>query len=117
MPPKRPASGENPNPGTVRSPAGVNLPRTGYATVMDDQPSTPLQNDPDRASGSLVPDAVGEFVREQPGGAFDPRSFRGDREPIDAGPEADAAGAAEPVRPPVDDERMSGPGDEIDKTR
>ncbi len=84
---------------------------------MDEQPSTPLQNDPDRAAGSLVPDAVGEFVRDEPGGAFDPRSFRGDREPIVASPEARATGAGEPARPPVDDERMSGPGEEIDKTR
>ena len=84
---------------------------------MDEQPSTPLQNDPDRASGSLVPDAVGESVRDQPGGAFDPRAFRGDRDPIDADPEPDPAGAAEPGRPPVDDERMSGPGEEVDKTR
>ncbi len=82
---------------------------------MNDQPSTPLQNDPDRASGSLVPDAAGEFVRDEPGGAFDPRAFRGDREPIDADAEATAGG--DPARPPVDDERMSGPGEEIDKTR
>ncbi len=84
---------------------------------MNDQPSTPLQNDPDRASGSLVPDAVGEFVREQPGGAFDPRSFRADREPLDAAAEAEATTAGNPARPPVNDERMSGPGEEIDKTR
>jgi hypothetical protein len=84
---------------------------------MTDQPNTPLQNDPDRANESLIPDALGEFVREQPGGAFDPRAFRGDRAPLDADPEADATAAGDPARPPVDDERMSGPGEEIDKTR
>ena len=36
----------------------------------------PLQNDPDRAERTTVPDAQGEFVAEQPGGAFDPRSYR-----------------------------------------
>ena len=47
----------------------------------------PLQNDPDRAAGSLVPDTVGEFVEDAPGGAFDPRSFRGD---AGEGPAAEA---------------------------
>ena len=70
-----------------------------------------LQNDPDRAGG-LVSDAQGEFVTSEPGGAFDPRAFRKhvDRD-YDPG-----AGPAGPVdSPPVDDERMSGPGEEIDK--
>jgi hypothetical protein len=80
--------------------------------------SVPLQNDPDRAAGTLVPDAHGEFVTAAPGGPFDPRSFR------DGGDRPDGGGSApvspdtgEPARPPVDDERMSGPGEEIDKTR
>jgi hypothetical protein len=70
-----------------------------------------LQNDPDRAGG-LISDAQGEFVAQEPGGAFDPRSFRADADPEhDAGPRRD-----EPVEsPPVDDERMSGPGEEIGK--
>ena len=70
------------------------------------------QNDPDRAGG-LVPDAVGEFVAEEPGGAFDPRSFRGDRP--DPEPAAPSGDDAEATGPPMDDERMSGPGEEIDK--
>lgn len=59
------------------------------------------QNDPDRAGG-LISDAKGEFVEEEPGGAFDPRAFR-DTDDDDA------------KRPPVNDQRMSSPGAEIDK--
>ncbi|HEX8343378.1 MAG TPA: hypothetical protein VF657_01360 [Actinoplanes sp.] len=77
-----------------------------------------LQNDPDRAAGNLVPDAHGEFVTSAPGGAFDPRSFRdGDDRPARGGAGPAARDADPPARPPVDDERMSGPGEEIDKTR
>jgi hypothetical protein len=73
------------------------------------------QNDPDRAGG-LVSDAAGEFVTEEPGGAFDPRTFRGDRPAgTDAGPDDDTGVPVEQGRPPMDDERMSGPGEEIDK--
>ena len=84
---------------------------------MTAQPNEPLQNDPDRAVGSLVPDALGEFVADEPGGAFDPRSFRRtEPQPSDdERPGGTNAGGA--PRPPVDDERMSGPGEEIDKTR
>jgi hypothetical protein len=75
-----------------------------------------LQNDPDRAGG-LIPDAQGEFVEEDPGGAFDPRTFRSPSttspaDGSDAGPEP----APEP-EPPMDDERMVGPGEEIDKAQ
>jgi hypothetical protein len=77
-----------------------------------------LQNDPDRAGG-LVSDAQGEFVAGRPGGVFDPRAFRADED----GPDGDGLGGAEPGeldvpvdKPPVDDQRMSGPGQEIDKT-
>jgi hypothetical protein len=94
-----------------------------------------LQNDPDRAGG-LVSDAVGEFVAEQPGGAFDPRTFRTDHPDPDPDPDArgvplerstgtprasDGSDNARgvPVEhhdgPPMDDERMSGPGEEIEK--
>ena len=71
----------------------------------------PLQNDPDRAGG-LISDAHGEFVAQEPGGAFDPRAFRKrvDRDD-DVSPAPDRAAGS----PPVDDERMSGPGEEIDK--
>ena len=65
----------------------------------------------------LITDAQGEFVQQFPGGAFDPRTFRhgsGRRGP--AGPSAVGEGGAAD-RPPVDDERMSGPGEEIDKAR
>ena len=80
--------------------------------------ATPLQNDPDRAAGNLVPDAHGEFVTSAPGGAFDPRSFRdGAGRPAGDGTGPAARDADAPARPPVDDERMSGPGEEIDKTR
>jgi hypothetical protein len=80
-----------------------------------------LQNDPDRAGG-LVPDAQGEFVAEEAGGVFDPRAFRsgsgpereqrpgGDRDgDEDRDEDRDGAG------PPMNDERMSAPGEEIDK--
>ncbi len=81
--------------------------RPGYPGGMSD----PLQNDPDRAGG-LISDAQGEFVARQPGGAFDPRSFR---KHVDRGDEAEP-GSQEPAgTPPMDDERMSGPGEEIDK--
>ena len=85
---------------------------------MTEENPTPLQNDLDRAAGTLVPDAHGEFVTSAPGGPFDPRSFRdgGDRPAGEGtGPAGRDTGA--PARPPVDDERMSGPGEEIDKTR
>ena len=70
-----------------------------------------LQNDPDRAGG-LISDAHGEFVAEEPGGAFDPRAFR---EHADPGDDPAARRAPEAGEPPVDDQRMSGPGEEIDK--
>jgi hypothetical protein len=68
-----------------------------------------LQNDPDRAGG-LITGGQGEFAGEDPGGAFDPRTFR-------EGGAAPATGADEEDvdDPPVNDERMSGPGEEIDK--
>ncbi|MGA5303019.1 hypothetical protein ACPCHT_24030 [Nucisporomicrobium flavum] len=76
-----------------------------------------LQNDPDRAGG-LVADAQGEFVEQESGGAFDPRAFRssgssGSEDSTDpARPEPDATAG-----PPMDGERMVGPGEEIDKAR
>jgi hypothetical protein len=77
-----------------------------------------LQNDPDRAGG-LIPDAQGEFVEEEPGGAFDPRTFRSrSASSSAAGPASDETvpDGSEPVsEPPMDDERMVGPGEEIDK--
>jgi hypothetical protein len=69
-----------------------------------------LQNDPDRAGG-LVTDGQGEFVGDDPGGAFDPRTFRGSV----PGPGAEPDSPHEVDDPPVNDERMSGPGEEIDK--
>jgi hypothetical protein len=82
------------------------------------------QNDPDRAGG-LVPDAVGEFVEQEPGGAFDPRAFRSDRGvPLERStgtprssnePDNDRGVPVGHDGPPMDDERMSGPGEEIDK--
>jgi hypothetical protein len=104
---------------------------------MTVQPSEPLQNDPDRVVGSLIADAVGEFVTDRPGGAFDPRIFRGPATPAEPGPPTPAEpgpptpadhgpptpadhGPASPggeAEPPMNDERMSGPGEEIDKTR
>jgi len=69
-----------------------------------------LQNDPDRAGG-LISDAHGEFVQSEPGGAFDPRAFRKHVDRDD-----DPETGTEPVEsPPVNDQRMSGPGEEIDK--
>ena len=85
---------------------------------MSQEPIIPLQNDPDRAAGSLVTDAQGEFVAARPGGAFDPRAFRGTPSRPDARtepPRTPAEDESEPARPPVDDQRMSGPGEEIDK--
>ena len=79
--------------------------------------SVPLQNDPDRAAGTLVPDAHGEFVASAPGGAFDPRSFRDDTGVEDPPAGGDGPDTARVAGPPMDDERMSGPGEEIDKTR
>ena len=74
-----------------------------------------LQNDPDRAGG-LVPDAVGEFVAEQPGGAFDPRTFRADHpDPSDGSDNVRGVPVEHHDGPPMDDERMSGPGEEIEK--
>ena len=71
-----------------------------------------LQSDPDRAGG-LITGGQGEFVGEDRGGAFDPRTFR-------AGGTAPATGEAAADEkdvdgPPVNDEYMSGPGEEIDK--
>jgi hypothetical protein len=70
-----------------------------------------LQNDPDRAGG-LISDARGEFVRREPGGAFDPRTFRAD---ADRGDRPDSRPDPEEAGPGVDGRRMSGPGEEIDK--
>ncbi len=70
-----------------------------------------LQNDPDRAGG-LISDAHGEFVKDQPGGAFDPRAFRQDADSGDAPAEHPDPPVGEPG---VNDQRMSGPGEEIDK--
>jgi hypothetical protein len=96
----------SPNPETY---GGYARPGPGYPAGM-----THPQNDPDRAGG-LVPDAVGEFVAEEPGGAFDPRAFRGDRsDDSDRGVPVERAGGT-PDGPPMDGERMSGPGSEIDK--
>lgn len=91
---------------------------------MSEQPE-PLQNDPDRAAGSLVPDARGESVREHPGGAFDPRTPRaGAPRGDDTDPEPDVTSAAtsDPKSDPVSEAgaggaRASGPGEEIDKLR
>jgi hypothetical protein len=94
-------------------------PPPGTPKAMTDQPNTPLQNDPDRANDSLVPDALGEFVRDQPGGAFDPRAFRSDP-PAGSGDDLGPVHTAdddEPGGPPANGLRMSGPGEEIDKTR
>ena len=98
----------------MRDGYGVTAAATGYPDGMTDDHDEPLQNDPDRAAGSLVPDAQGELVADRPGGAFDPPPFRGAHPDADA-PEPEPA--REPARPPVDDERMSGPGAEIDKAR
>ncbi len=51
-------------------------------------------------------------MTEAPGGAFDPRAVR---KHVDRGDHPET-GCGDPVEaPPVDDERMSGPGEEIDK--
>ena len=73
-----------------------------------------LQNDPDRAGG-LVPDSVGEFVEENPGGAFDPRTYadgggNGGDEHGDTATDPERTGPV--ARPPMDDQRMVGPGEE-----
>ena len=70
------------------------------------------QNDPDRAGG-LISDAQGELVKDSPGGAFDPRTFRhgGDRPE----PESDEATDDVAGEPPMDGTRMAAPGEEIDK--
>ena len=94
---------ESPNAETVRD----WRPHAGYSPGM----SEPLQNDPDRAGG-LISDAQGEFVAQEPGGAFDPRSFR---EHADRDDDADGEPEPAAATPPVDDQRMSGPGEEIDK--
>jgi hypothetical protein len=76
-----------------------------------------LQNDPDRAGG-LVPDAQGEFVAEETGGVFDPRAFRSGSGPDrDQRPGGDRDGDQDRDvgEPPMNDERMSAPGEEIDK--
>jgi|1186.fasta_scaffold529721_2 hypothetical protein len=77
----------------------------------------PLQNDPDRAGNTLVPDAIGEFVEDSPGGAFDPRSFReGDAGHADPGPHpAPAGGTGDRVDVPTEQGATAGPGDEGDK--
>ena len=73
------------------------------------------QNDPDRAGG-LISDAQGEFVQQEPGGVFDPRAFREGTSP-GSPPPAPEPSSSEPGDPPVDDERMAAPGEEIDKAR
>jgi hypothetical protein len=87
-----------------------------------------LQNDPGRAGG-LISNAQGEFVAESPGGAFNPRAFRahgGQRPSADEAPggtedddteDDDTEDGAATPEPPMDDERMSGPGEEIEKAR
>ena len=90
----------------LRDGARYASPALGTSQRMSDH----LQNDPDRAGG-LVSDAQGEFVAEEPGGAFDPRTFREDADRGD-GPEAHAESEVE--KPGVDGQRMSGPGSEID---
>jgi hypothetical protein len=105
MPPPVPQWASSPHDGTVA------FARPGYPWAMSDY----LQNDPDRAGG-LIADAQGEFVLDDPAGAFDPRTFREGSEPSPEQP-ADPS-MDEPVdTPPVNDERMSGPREEIDKTR
>src|SRR3954447_6659306 len=120
MPPSAAWWEHSPHDGTVG--AGP----AGYPTSV----SEPLQNDPDRAGG-LVSDAQGEFVEEDPGGPFDPRTFRdGDGDGDGGGGGGGGSGGggggrttgADPEpepgagAPPVDDERMSSPGQEDDKT-
>jgi hypothetical protein len=128
MPPSARQWEGSPHDGTI------GFARLGYPIRM----SEPLQNDPDRAGG-LVSGAQGEFVEEQPGGAFDPRAFRRDS-PAAGDPPADDAPAGgphpgdpragdltagdltagdadhEPGLPPVNDQRMSSPRQENEKT-
>jgi hypothetical protein len=79
-----------------------------------------LQNDPDRAGG-LIPDGQGEFVEEEPGGAFDPRTFRSaspsSPSPSSSSPptSSSASSSSQDEEPPMDDQRMDGPGEDIDK--
>jgi hypothetical protein len=103
MPLSAPVCAESPNAETY----AIGVRRCGYSPGM----SEPLQNDPDRAGG-LISDAQGEFVAQEPGGAFDPRSFR---EHVDRDDDVDAEPQTPVATPPVDDQRMSGPGEEIDK--
>jgi hypothetical protein len=71
-----------------------------------------LQSDPDRAGG-LITGGQGEFVGEDPGGAFDPRTVReGAAAPVTGETATDEQDVDDP---PVNDERMSGPGEEIGK--
>ncbi|GIF10538.1 hypothetical protein [Actinoplanes teichomyceticus] len=72
------------------------------------------QNDPDRAGG-LVSDAQGEFVKQHPGGAFDPRAFRPGSHPEAAPGTGGARDDEATPGPPMDGERMAAPGREIDK--
>lgn len=90
---------------------------------MSDEKDRYLQNDPARAGG-LISDTQGEFVQESPGGAFDPRAFRGAGATTSPEPAAPSETAARPEhggdddttgRPPMDGTRMSAPGEEIDK--
>ncbi|GAA2852993.1 hypothetical protein Acy02nite_51100 [Actinoplanes cyaneus] len=78
---------------------------------MNDAQDRYPQNDPDRAEG-LISDAQGEFVREHPGGAFDPRAFRPGRPAAPAEP----AGQDQPAgEPPMTGDRMAPPGGEAAK--
>ena len=70
-----------------------------------------LQNDPN-AAGGLISDAQGEFVEREPGGAFDPRTFR---KAVDRDDDPDTDREHPVGSPGVNDQRMSGPGEEIDK--
>ena len=71
------------------------------------------QNDPDRAGG-LISDAQGEFVQQESGGVFDPRAFRSDTRDT---PAAAGSASAGTDGPPMDEQRMVAPGEEIDKAR
>jgi hypothetical protein len=71
-----------------------------------------LQNDPDRAGG-LISDAVGEFVEDSPGGAFDPRTYRDGADTGEEAPSSDGSGRVD--GPPMNDQRMVGPGEESAK--
>ena len=80
---------------------------------IPDRMDAHLQNDPDRAGG-LISDAQGEFVAQESGGVFDPRAFRSDTDDSPAEPGTTSGGAD---GPPMDEPRMVGPGEEIDKAR